>query len=245
MARWTGLGYTLPAMQRSRSSIRRDAARRLIVGACGPLLLVGCKVGPDYEAPVTPSPKRWVATTESEGVVKVQLDASVAVDLSRWWARLGDSRLTSLVEEAIQSNLEMQLAEARLREAIALRRGALADLSPAIALEAGYTHRRAARNSSGDSDSGGGLSGSVSQSASSVSGLGAPSANLRYGDTSATIRLPEPDSGNTLPEINVTRSQSFGDDSGGFQRDRNAYEALLGGLRLFFKDFYVGLGNIR
>jgi NodT family efflux transporter outer membrane factor (OMF) lipoprotein len=68
----------------------------------------------------------------------------------------------------------------------------------------------------------------VSQSASSVSGLGAPSANLRFGDTSATIRLAEPDSGDTLPEINVTRSRGLGSDSGGFQRDRNAYEALLG-----------------
>ena len=204
-----------------------DAARRLIVSTCGPLLLVGCKVGPDYKAPLTPTPGRWVASAGLGGAVQVNLDTRSGVDLSQWWARLGDAQLTSLVEQAIKSNLEMHLAAARLREAIALRKGALAELSPAIALNAGYTHRRVARNSSGDGDSEDGLSGSVSQSASSVSGLGPPSATLRFGDTTATIRLPDPGSGQTLPEITATRSRGFGGDSGGFQRDRNAYEALL------------------
>ncbi len=205
-----------------------DSARRLILSTCGALLLAGCKVGPDYETPFTPTPELWVASAGPEAAVQLDLDTSVGVDLSQWWARLGDPHLTSLVEQAIQSNLEMRLAEARLREAIALRKGALADLTPAIDLNADYTHRRAARSSSGDGDSEGGLSGSVSQSASSVSRLGAPSANLRFGDTSATIRLPEPGSGQTLPEITATRSRGFGGESGGFQRDRNAYEAFLG-----------------
>ena len=105
---------------------------------------------------------------------------------------MGDPELTSLVEQAIESNLEMRLADARVREAIALRKGSFAELAPLIALDADYVHRRAARNSSADGDAGGGLSGSISQSASNLSGLGLPSANLRLGDNSATIRLPEP-----------------------------------------------------
>ncbi len=204
-----------------------DRAWRLILSAGVTLMLAGCKVGPDYEAPVTPTPDRWVASADPEAAVQTDAGASDAVDLSQWWALLGDPALTSLVEQAIQSNLEMRLADARLREAIALRRGALADLYPSVGLNADYVHRRAARSSAGGDDSGGGVSGSVSQSASSLSGLGAPSANLRFDDTTATIRLPQPGSEQDVPEITVSRSRDFG-GSAGFQRDRNAYEALLG-----------------
>jgi len=205
-----------------------DAERQLILSSCALLLLIGCRVGPDYVEPITPAPDRWVATRDPGAAARADLDISAAVELSRWWTQLADPELTSLVERAIESNLEMRLADARVREAIALRKGSFAELAPLIALDADYVHRRAARNSSADGDSGGGLSGSVSQSASNLSGLGLPSANLRLGDNSATIRLPEPGSGQAVPEITVSRSRGFGGGSGGFQRDRNAYEALLG-----------------
>jgi NodT family efflux transporter outer membrane factor (OMF) lipoprotein len=186
---------------------------------------IGCKVGPDYEPPVTHAPQQWVASDTSETSAHTDLDTETPVDLSRWWGQLDDPALTALIEEAIENNLDIVLADARLREAIALRRGALAELYPAIALDSDYTHRRVSQNSSGGDD-GGGLSGSVSQSVSSESGLGGPTANLRFGDVSTTIRLPAPGSGETLPAITASRSRSFGED--GFQRDRNAYAALLG-----------------
>jgi NodT family efflux transporter outer membrane factor (OMF) lipoprotein len=215
-------------MAKPPCNIRIGAEQRLILGMCALLTLLSCKVGPDYEAPVTPTPDRWVESAGPGTAARADLDTGAAVDLSRWWARLGDPELTSLVEQAIESNLEMRLAEARVREAIALRKGSFAELAPLVAIDADYVHRRAARNSSADGDSGGGLSGSVSQSASNLSGLGPPSANLRLGDNSATIRLPEAGSDQTVPEITVSRSRGFGGDSGGFQRDRNSYEALLG-----------------
>ena len=212
------------AKQNLTGGLRRTTDAFLCWGML--LVLTGCKVGPDYEPPFTPTPQRWVASDTSEAAGQTELDTETPVDLSRWWARLDDPVLTSLIEEAIQNNLDIVLADARLREAIALRRGALAELYPAIALDAAYTHRRASENASGGAGDGG-LSGSVSQSVSSESGLGAPSANLRYGDVSTTIRLPEPGSGETLPEITASRSRSFG-EADGFQRDRNAYAALLG-----------------
>jgi NodT family efflux transporter outer membrane factor (OMF) lipoprotein len=199
---------------------------RLTVAVCAGLALPGCTVGPDYQAPVTSTPDHWVAGTGPQVAAAVVAEPSEPVDLAGWWTLLGDAVLTSLVEQAVQSNLEIHLADARLREAIALRQGALADLYPSVALTGDYVHRRAAESSSGG-DSEDGLSGSVSQSASSLTGLGAPSANLRLDGTSATLRLPQPGSGQSVPELAVTRSRDFG-ETGGFQRDRNAYEALLG-----------------
>ncbi len=189
-------------------------------------ILVGCKVGPDYESPVTLAPEQWVASDTQETAAQTKLDTETPVDLSRWWGQLDDPALTALIEEAVENNLDIVLADARLREAIALRRGALAELYPAIALDAAYTHRRASLNSAGGDDDGGGLSGSVSQSVSSESGLGGPNVNFQFGDINTSIRLPAPGSGETLPVITASRSRSFGED--GFQRDRNAYAALLG-----------------
>ncbi len=186
----------------------------------------GCQVGPDYTAPVTPTPERWVVEHQDEDLSGIGVSFDTLADLRHWWLQFEDPTLTALIQEALDANLDIVLADARLRETIALRRGALAELYPALGIDADYTHRRAARNASGDDDDSG-LSGSVSQSVSSDTGLGAPTANLRLGNTSATLRLPEPGSGDVLPEISVTRSRAFG-GSDGFQRDRNAYSALLG-----------------
>jgi NodT family efflux transporter outer membrane factor (OMF) lipoprotein len=200
---------------------------------CVPILAVaalsvqGCQVGPDYDAPVTTTPERWVAGSEDQRTPEIGLSFDTPAELRQWWKQLEDPMLTELIEEALEANLDIVLADARLRETIALRRGAVAELYPALALNADYTYRRAARNASGGDDDDGGLSGSVSQSISSETGLGAPTANVRLGNTSATIRLPEPGSGETLPEFSATRSRSFGNGDG-FQRDRNAYAALLG-----------------
>lgn len=227
MACRAGPDYTTRLMARPLRDIRVGAVGRplLVVGVL--LVMLGCKLGPDYEAPVTLAPDRWVASGGPEAA-RADLDVSAAVDLSHWWAQLGDPELTFLVEQAIESNLELRLADARVREAIALRKGAFAELAPMVALDADYEHSRAARNGSGDGDADGGLSGSVSQSASNLSGLGLPTANLRLGDNSASISLPEPGSDQTVPEITVARSRGFGGDLGGFQRDRNSYGALLG-----------------
>ncbi len=184
-----------------------------------------CKVGPDYDAPVAPPAAQWTAARDDDRAAGIGLTFDAPVELGRWWTQLDDPALTALVEEALAANLDIALADARLRETIALRRGAVAELYPALALDGDYTHRRAARNAAGG-DEDGGLSGSFSQSVSSASGLGSPTANVRLGNNAATLRLPAPGSGNTLPELSATRSRSFGD--GGFQRDRNAYSALLG-----------------
>ena len=50
--------------------------------------------------------------------------------LSRWWATLGDPILTSLVERAVNANLDVRRAEARIRQARANRDATRADFLP-------------------------------------------------------------------------------------------------------------------
>lgn len=211
----------------ARTTVTTTLKRTTCISICiAALAGVACRVGPDYKAPAAPVAEHWVASSEVGSVTQIGLTPETPRELGHWWKQLDDQVLAALIEEALHANLDIAIADARLRETIALRRGAVANLYPALALDADYTHRRAARNASGG-DNDGGFSGSVSQSVSSESGLGAPAANLRFGDTSATIRLPEPGSGETRPEISATQSRTFPNDDG-FQRDRYAYSALLG-----------------
>jgi multidrug efflux system outer membrane protein len=50
----------------------------------------------------------------------------------KWWARLGDPELTSLIERAVKANLDLKVASSRLLEARAGRRSARAGLLPEV-----------------------------------------------------------------------------------------------------------------
>jgi NodT family efflux transporter outer membrane factor (OMF) lipoprotein len=199
------------------------------MATCAALPLgLACKVGPDYAPPESPIPPSWSATELTEaGASTSQPAEQGAADLHRWWQHLGDPALTALVEQAAQANLEIRLADARLREAIALRKGDYAELFPAFALDSSYVHERAARNRSID-EGGGDFSASLSRSVSNVDGIGPPTAQIRFRDSTVTIRPPEPGSGRTFPEVSASRSRTWGGPDDGFQRDRNGYQTLLG-----------------
>jgi len=104
------------------------------------VLLAGCKVGPDYHVPKVDAPRRWtsnLAGGETNGLP----------DIETWWKNFGDNDLNSLVATAVQSNLTLRVAEARVREAraqIGLIAGAL---WPSIGSSAGYSRNRYGQNS--------------------------------------------------------------------------------------------------
>ena len=93
------------------------------------LLLAGCAtVGPDYVSPEVSAPPKWTAELEGGLTAKpVEMPA-----LANWWSTLNDPILTSLVERAIESNLDLREARARLREARARRVISKADRFPTI-----------------------------------------------------------------------------------------------------------------
>ena len=77
-------------------------------------LAAGCSVGPNYQKPDLPVPADW-QEAQQKGVDER------SAELARWWSTFDDPLLNSLVERAVRSNLDLRLAEARIREARASR----------------------------------------------------------------------------------------------------------------------------
>jgi outer membrane protein, multidrug efflux system len=97
------------------------------------LALTGCMVGPDYHPPHQGTPEGWVGTTNAQ-----------PPKLTHWWRTFDDPLLTRLVEEALAVNLDVQLAEARLRESRAARDVVAGGRLPAVNGSASYQRTRTA-----------------------------------------------------------------------------------------------------
>jgi NodT family efflux transporter outer membrane factor (OMF) lipoprotein len=69
------------------------------------------------------------------------------VRITQWWATLNDPVLDRLIDRAVESNLDLKLATARLREARARRAVAAGGRFPQVDARAGYKHERISGNS--------------------------------------------------------------------------------------------------
>jgi outer membrane protein, multidrug efflux system len=72
-----------------------------------------------------PVPPEWVETGDGIGTQSVE-------DLSRWWDRLGDRELSSLVGRALNGSVDLRTAQARLRQARAQWRVTNAGRFPSV-----------------------------------------------------------------------------------------------------------------
>jgi len=112
------------------------------------LSLAGCfAVGPDYKAPDIVVPAEW--SPNLRGGLSAQ--APEAQTLAKWWTTLGDTDLSALMERAITGNLDLKIAQERIREARARRGIAEAGLFPALNLGGSATVSR------GSEDTGSGV----------------------------------------------------------------------------------------
>jgi multidrug efflux system outer membrane protein len=84
------------------------------------LVLAGCSVGPDYRRPPVAAPAQW------------ESGASTDSPVVEWWKTFNDPELNSLIGRAVAANHDLRIAEGRLREARALRAGAVWDFGPTI-----------------------------------------------------------------------------------------------------------------
>lgn len=138
------------------------AAKWLTAALCL-LTLAGCAVGPDFKSPAASVPSAWKwlsGSTEAHP----EATTGAPVELVDWWTSFDDPTLTSLVERAIRSNFDVQLAKSRIRQARATRAIAVGGLFPDLNASASYTytHRGSSSSSSGSS----GISGGTSSSGS-------------------------------------------------------------------------------
>jgi NodT family efflux transporter outer membrane factor (OMF) lipoprotein len=78
-----------------------------------PLLLAGCAVGPNYHRPAVAVQDRWPTPPNTAAVIGPATE--------QWWKSFEDPELNSLVTRAVEANLDLKLAAARVEEARANR----------------------------------------------------------------------------------------------------------------------------
>ncbi len=108
-------------------------------------IFTGCAGGPDYVAPEVSAPQAWHAELRG-GATPQPTEPQV---LANWWTALNDPALTSLIDPAIQGNLELMKAQARVREARARRGINKADLFPTVNASASPTRSCNRQNAGG------------------------------------------------------------------------------------------------
>lgn len=99
--------------------------------ASGVLLAAGCMVGPDYHAPRYPVPKAWAGVA-----------ASPPVAITNWWTKFNDAQLNTLIARAIATNLDLKIAESRVRQARAQRGVVAAGFWPTADASGAYRRQR-------------------------------------------------------------------------------------------------------
>ncbi len=121
----------------NQNTFRRDIKHFWIKWVPVVLLLAGCAVGPDFRPPETPVPAGW-SGVGADSAQQTSITTPQPAELVDWWKTFDDPMLTSLVEQAIASNLDLRQAEARIRQARATRGIAASGLWPEIDANANY-----------------------------------------------------------------------------------------------------------
>ena len=87
--------------------------------------LAGCAVGPDYVRPDVPLPERFLGQAGAD-----RRPAAARADLALWWEGFADPLLTRFVTLALEQNLDLAQASARVTQARAGLGAANAALQP-------------------------------------------------------------------------------------------------------------------
>jgi NodT family efflux transporter outer membrane factor (OMF) lipoprotein len=103
----------------------------LLAGGCANLP----SVGPDYHKPAAKATTQWAE--ELAGGETNSVAATAA-----WWKNFNDAELNSLISRAVSSNLDLRIAQSRVREARAQYSGAFADLWPTVDAGGSYSRLR-------------------------------------------------------------------------------------------------------
>lgn len=103
--------------------------RLLLATAAAAVMIGGCTVGPNYTPPEVAVPDRFssVKGPPGDGITPLDISKPAAeperapvADLRTWWRGFQDPTLDRLIDRAVAGNLDLRVAEARIREARAL-----------------------------------------------------------------------------------------------------------------------------
>lgn len=122
---------------RSGGAWRQGGAALIALG------LSGCLVGPDYVPPKPAMPSKFAEPPPAVGAAR---SGQSAQNDPAWWKRFDDARLNALEDEALRSGPDLAVAEARVREARALRGIADSALYPTAIAGAEYDRSHGSAN---------------------------------------------------------------------------------------------------
>ncbi len=120
---------------------RASELRAAALAGC--LALAGCAVGPNYHTPDMHLPQRYAVAPPAvlQPAAGAQGSASATpvpqVDIAAWWRSLNDPELDSLVERAIKSNPDLEIALDRLQAARTYEVGVVSSFLPDMQASAG------------------------------------------------------------------------------------------------------------
>ncbi len=81
------------------------------------MTLSACAAGPSYRTPKADAPPQFTAQVNPLNTSAANAAGATPVQLSTWWRSLNDAELDSLVDRAVQSNLDVEIALDRLQQA--------------------------------------------------------------------------------------------------------------------------------
>jgi len=91
------------------------ALRLIVLGLVASL--TACAAGPRYHTPKPDEPPSFAASVGPNSAASGAQPAAPPLDLATWWRALNDEELDSLVDRAVKSNLDLEIALDRLQEA--------------------------------------------------------------------------------------------------------------------------------
>jgi NodT family efflux transporter outer membrane factor (OMF) lipoprotein len=115
---------------------------RRIPAAAALLLLAGCTVGPNFEAPDWLSPASWFARKVVPIPREPSLPVAEPID-PNWWNLFNDPQLTALERRVAGENLDVQVATVRLAESRAQLGVVGAAQFPSLNANSSYTRQKA------------------------------------------------------------------------------------------------------
>lgn len=92
-----------------------NAARSVAFGLVAGLS--ACAAGPSYHTPKSDAPPNFAAQVTVTSAARSAQPAAPPLDLATWWRALNDEELDSLVDRAVKSNLDIEIALDRLQQA--------------------------------------------------------------------------------------------------------------------------------
>ncbi len=137
--------------------MRMRTINRQLLGLSVLLLLAleaGCAVGPKYHAPQASVPGQWIGLPPAS-TANASVATSEAASVAEWWKSFQDPELDALVQQAVQSNLTLQQAQARVLQARAARTIAGAGLWPSLNASGANTTSRSGLTASTSNPSAG------------------------------------------------------------------------------------------